>query len=144
MKRYIYFISSLMMLFLYPNDGMAAELPLTLEEEDWRLIVDTSDADSDRLCQPGNIDMYELKLENTSGNKKDVRMHAFRQEGGKHRDDGVATEEADELTANASLDARNLPIAQDVEALDVLILWQEEVDGQYFKQHFMVPLLASD
>ncbi|QQK75300.1 hypothetical protein HUG15_06645 [Salicibibacter cibarius] len=144
MKQHIFLISSLVLLFLLPNELMAAELPLTLEADDWRLTVRTADTDSDRLCQPSDIDMYELKLENTSGNKKDVSMHTFRQEEGKDRDEGLVEDAADVLAANASLGARNLPISQDVEALDVLILWQEEDDAQYFKQQFMVPLQAAD
>ncbi|AXF57481.1 hypothetical protein [Salicibibacter kimchii] len=144
MKRYKFFVSLLVLLFLYPNDLMAAELPIHLQEEGWRLIVDISDANSDRLCQPGDIDMYELTLANTSGSKKNVTMHTFDQLDDRHRDHGLAVEETDVLPTNASLGVRNLPIAQDVETLDVLILWQEEADGQYFKHHFSVPLQDAD
>ncbi|QDI92601.1 hypothetical protein EPH95_16605 [Salicibibacter halophilus] len=139
MKRSIYFMLLLVMLFVFPHNLIAADLPLTLEDDDWRLIVDTADADRDRLCQPGDVEMYELKLENVSENKQNVTMHTFRQEKDEHRDDGLAVDEAEMLAANASLEVRNLPVPQNIKALDVLILWQEEADGQYFKQHFMVP-----
>ncbi|SDI90511.1 hypothetical protein [Natribacillus halophilus] len=133
MVRQIFFVISFMIVFLSP------ELPMDLESGEWRLNIDVPEF-ADNLCQPGQTDMYALKLENTGGNKENVTVHTFRKEDGKMHDYGLTMDEQDTLERAEFLNFSPLPVHDRVEDIEVLILWQEEADGRILKQSFTVPL----
>ena len=139
MKRLIFFVLSFIIVFLSPASVEAAELPIELDSGEWRLSIDVPEFD-DNLCQPGQTDMYALKLENKSGAKENVTAHTFRKEDGKMHDYGLAIDEQDTLERAEFLDFSPLPVHDRAEDIEVLILWQEETDGRILKQSFTVPL----
>jgi hypothetical protein len=144
----IFYITMIAIVFMYSplfTEANSTNEPVVIDSDEWTITLDEPVSDDERMIR-GNekVDVYSLKIANKDGKKYNVTVHTFRKEQGKSYEFGMSlndTEGKDVQVENKEvINFQNFPVGKKTKEFEVLIMWQDEEDGRFFKQEFIVPV----